>query len=449
MARIAVVTGDVLGDRMAGPAIRALNIADQLARDHDVTLITTAGGTVGGDRFRCVAATRAGLRDAIGSADVVVLQGYVSHDAPWLLRSHKVIIVDLYDPLHLEQLEQSRHLSPKGRQAAVDLTVRVLNEQILRADLLLCASEVQRQFWIGHLAALGRVNVTTYDQDPTLRSLLAVCPFGLPSEPPIQARSPVRDDLAISSTDKVVLWAGGVYDWLDPLTAIRAVDQLRHRRPNIRLVFQGMKHPNPDVAPMAMPARCRRLSDELGLTGSHVFFNHEWVPYDQRQDHLLDADLGLSTHADHLEAQFAVRARILDYLWAGLPVVASTGDALAALVDDEGLGAVVPPGDVDGLARSLETLLYDDEALSSARHNVANIRERFTWARTLAPLVVFCADPKRAADAGEDRERLVRRPVLPSSGLPRLVARAGLAMRRGGLREVGTRGLQRVRRGTG
>jgi hypothetical protein len=35
----------------------------------------------------------------------------------------------------------------------------------------------------------------------------------------------------------------------------------------------------------------------------------------------------VSTHYEHVETTFAFRTRILDYLWAGLPVVATGGDA--------------------------------------------------------------------------------------------------------------------------
>ncbi len=41
-----------------------------------------------------------------------------------------------------------------------------------------------------------------------------------------------------------------------------------------------------------MAVDARRLADELGLTDKHVFFNEEWVAYDDRQNYLLDADVG-------------------------------------------------------------------------------------------------------------------------------------------------------------
>ena len=40
------------------------------------------------------------------------------------------------------------------------------------------------------------------------------------------------------------------------------------------------------------------------------------------------------------------RTRLLDYIWAGLPMVVTRGDPLAELVDVQRLGIVVPPGDV-------------------------------------------------------------------------------------------------------
>lgn len=449
MTRIAVVTGDVLGERMAGPAIRALNIAAQLSRVHDVTLVSTAPGSEPRQEVRCVITDQSGLRAALETAEVVVLQGFVAHQAPWLLRTDKILVADLYDPLHLEQLERARQLPVRRRQESVDLTVRVLNEQMLRADFMVCASDAQRLMWLGHLSAIGRANVETHGADPTLRSLIDVVPFGLSPTVPAPTSRPFRDGLGLGDDARIIVWAGGVYDWLDPLIAIRAVDRLRHSHPDVRLVFQGMQHPNPDVPAMDMPQRCTALSDELGLTDAHVFFTTGWVPYDERHNHLLDADLGISTHTDHLEAELAFRARILDYLWAGLPVVATQGDTLAAKIDAEGLGAVVPPGDVDALAAALERQLYDTDASTASRANVSATREQLSWELAVQPLLAFCAAPHRAADAGLDRDRLVRMPVLPARAAPRLAARTRLALRSGGIREVATRGASWLRRRRG
>ena len=89
---------------------------------------------------------------------------------------------------------------------------------------------------------------------------------------------------------------------------------------------------------MEMNARARALADDLGLTGTHVFF-HEWIDYDERQNFLLEADIGVSTHFDHVETAFSFRTRVLDYLWAGLPTVVTEGDVLAELITEHGRGS--------------------------------------------------------------------------------------------------------------
>ncbi|MDP9118005.1 MAG: glycosyltransferase family 4 protein, partial [Actinomycetota bacterium] len=432
MARIAVLTPDVLSDQMAGPAIRAFHIAAELSATHDVMLISTAQCTITQPAFECCYVPWSKLRDTVADAQVVVLQGYVSYRAPWLIRSDKILVVDLYDPLHLEQLEQLADRAPLERQALLDLTIRVLNEQLVRGDFFLCASEEQRHLWLGHLGALGRLNPLTYAADSSLRSLIDICPFGLDAVPAVRTRPAIKGVVpGITAEDKVILWAGGVYNWFDPLTLVRAVAGLRGTHPDLRLYFLGMKHPNPEVPAMQVAWQTRELADELGLTGTTVFFNEGWADYGDRQNYLLDADVGVSTHFDHLETQFSFRTRILDYLWAGLPIVATGGDTFGALIEDEGLGKTVPERNVAALANALETMLYDAAAAASARANAERVRQRFTWAQVLSPLVAFSADPRRAADAHADLRRIVGRAVMPAHPLARLWVRGTLLLRQG------------------
>ena len=56
---------------------------------------------------------------------------------------------------------------------------------------------------------------------------------------------------------------------------------------------------------------------------------------------------------DHLETRFSFRTRMLDYLWATLPIVCTRGDHFAELVEREGLGLTVPYGDPEALAAAI------------------------------------------------------------------------------------------------
>ena len=363
------------------------------------------------------------------------------------MRGDQILVIDLYDPVHLEQLEQLADRPAMERHATLDLTVRVLNEQLLRGDFFLCASEEQRHLWLGQLSAFGRLNPENYDRDPSLRRLIALCPFGLSSEPPIADRPAIKGVVAgIGPDDKVVLWAGGVYNWFDPLTAIVAVDRLRRTHDDVRLFFLGMAHPNPDVPMMRMAVRARELARELGLTDRYVFFNEGWVDYADRQRYLLDADVGISTHLQHVETTFSFRTRILDYLWAGLPIVATGGDMFGELVHTERLGVRVDEQDIAGVTEALRRTLYDGEFAAAATANVARVRDRFRWDRALAPLVAFCAAAERAADVGTDTRRFARRPMLPASRLGRDATRAWTLWREGGPALVTTQMSARLRR---
>jgi glycosyltransferase involved in cell wall biosynthesis len=187
------------------------------------------------------------------------------------------------------------------------------------------------------------------------------------------------------------------------------VDELRRRRDRVRLFFAGSRHPNPDVGETPTAARARALSDELGLTGVHVFF-HDWVDYAERENFLTEADIGLSAHVEHVETAFSFRTRVLDYLWAGLPVVTTRGDTLAATIAREGAGIAVPPGDVVGLATALEQLLADDAARAESAAAAARLATDYRWSTVLAPLVAFCARPARSPDLlADDTARAIAR----------------------------------------
>src|SRR5438270_1692947 len=446
--RVVVATGDALTPKMAGPGIRAWNMAAALSLQHDVELVTYQTCTITHPRFTIRRVNEAELRKLEEWCDVLIFQGYLMAHFPFLQNSSKVIVVDIYDPFHLEQLEQARDLGQPERRKAVKGATEAINTQLARGDFFMCASAKQRDFWLGQLSAIGRINPTTYDTDETLESLVTVVPFGLPETAPVHERHVLKGVVpGIGPDDKVILWGGGVYNWFDPLTLLRAVDRLRHRRPDVRLFFLGLRHPNPDVPEMRMAVATRELSEQLGLTGVHVFFNEDWVAYEDRQNYLLESDVGVSTHLDHVETAFSFRTRILDYLWARLPVVATGGDALAELIDTRILGITVPPGDVEALEEALFRVLDDDEFAVLCRKNIDGVAGEFTWTKVLDPLIRFCREPQRAPDLAvtepevlrEQMPTRLREPRILRSGVAHLRRDAALAreyFRAGGLRIV-------------
>ena len=454
--RIAIVTGEPLAAKMAGPAIRAWEIAGALSAEHDVQLVTLGVCSITDPRFATLSANGRDLRKVEQWCDVLIFQGLVMAANGWLADSEKVLVADVYDPFHLEQLEQAKDKGEVVRRTVVRDCTTALNDQLTRGDFFLCASQKQRDFWLGQLSGLGRINADTYDFDESLDSLIAVVPFGVADAAPRRTRPAIKGVVpGISADDKVILWGGGIYNWFDPLTLLRAVDRLRAERDDVRLFFLGLKHPNPDVPQMRMAVATRELSDSLGLTDTCVFFNEEWVDYDDRQNYLLDADLGVSTHLQHVETQFSFRTRILDYLWAGLPIVATTGDTFGEIIPQHGLGLVVPPEDVDALTDALRRLLDDDALARSCRDSIAAYVPNATWSAALEPLLRFCRSPRRAPDlVGEFGEaRLADPTAFAATGYtPSIRGDLGLFrqyLHEGGVREVARRAAGRLSKKAG
>ncbi len=458
MARILVVSHDLVQRRMAGPGIRHYELARELrAAGHQVTLAAPGGSDLDLDDLAVVDQDPAGLARACRDHDVVLTQGWSLRDFPFLRDPGRPLVIDLYDPFQLEALVSMSHLELPERVSGHDACLAVLLEQLRQGDHFLCASEKQRDYWLGMLTGAGRLNPHTYDVDPTLRRLIEVVPFGLPAAPPERHGPAARGVIpGIGTDDLVVLWGGGMYDWLDPETLVRGVALAAPRLPRLRLVLHAARHPNRAVAEMGVAAATRRLAGELGLTGRHVFFNDAWVPYLDRADWLLDADVGVTTHRLHIETQFAFRTRVLDYLWAGLPVLCTEGDALAEEVSRRGLGVTVEAGDPAAVAAALETLADPDRRALMAER-VREYAATLTWRQVAGPLLDFCAAPHRAPDLAAAGPAGVAPPAAaPAAGgdptpalLARLGARARQEYRDGGALAVGRGAARWLRRGAG
>ncbi|MGA7672194.1 MAG: glycosyltransferase, partial [Nitrolancea sp.] len=150
----------------------------------------------------------------------------------------------------------------------------------------------------------------------------------------------------------------------------------------------------------------RALAKELDLLDRHVFF-HDWVPYEERQNWLLQSNVGLSLHLHSLESRFAYRTRMLDNIWCALPIVATEGDVLADLVEREQVGIVVKPNDPDAVADALIEAL-DPDRQRSFRENLSGLVERHTWEVVAHPLVRWCGNPVKVSQHSDDpQERYV------------------------------------------
>ncbi|HEX8252679.1 MAG TPA: glycosyltransferase [Thermoanaerobaculia bacterium] len=356
MFSVVVHTPDVVGDRMAGPGIRAWHLASELAKHFPTRLIAKREGDAPVD-VTLISHGSSEARRALRDADVLIGQPARGFGKQ---RKEQRIIYDLFDPTVLELRELYGH-APSPRQR-VHLAAEWwrLSAAMSRADLLVCAAKKQREF---------------YERLQSGDASWIEVPFGIDLADTLGCRKP---------QDNLVVWGGGVWEWLDPLTAIDAVVRVNEEGVRANLLFLGRSRPNRDLIDRRRDDRFDRL---LARGGRFVSANDEWVPYRERLSWLRAGKIAIMLHRRTAEADYSIRTRLFDAIAAGIPVIASAGGFAADLVEREGLGIVVPPGDTVAVANAIRRLLTDDGIHSACVESLERIRPRFAWDVVTRPLV--------------------------------------------------------------
>src|SRR3990172_8782089 len=216
--RIIIIGAGPIGQCMGAPAIRSLEIATSLSRNFEVFLVIPNKPTITPLDFHLVWNKDPALKKLLEGSDGVMIMGIVEKCPLWLFLSKKPILVDLYIPYSFELLEMKK----TGISFIRFLWETRLILLLKRGDFFICASEKQRHLWLGAMAILGRIVAEIYQRNKLGRGLIDVVPFGIPEISPEKEKEVFKGQV-ISSTDKLVLWNGGIWRWLDPLTLIKAI----------------------------------------------------------------------------------------------------------------------------------------------------------------------------------------------------------------------------------
>jgi glycosyltransferase involved in cell wall biosynthesis len=425
--RLLILTLDSLGERMAGVAIRAVELAKALNEVADVRIAATAvTGDAGvdlpvGTWHRHDHRT---LRPHLRDVDMVVAQPQWPLVARELRRSGARLIYDLGIPEPLETLETQRTRPMTRRRLMSAVTCDRLVGALHDGDHFLASTDKQFDLWLGSMLSERLLGPAAYDRDPALAKRLARVPHGLPDEPPTRsAGKGLRGTFeGIGSDTEIILWNSAIWRWFDAETAIRSVAELAARRPSVKLVFMSRADGQPErVQPISA---ARSLAKELGVLDTHVLFHDGWVAYDERADWLLDADVALSCYRSHLETRFSFRTRYLDCFWSGLPLVVTQGDDLARTIVENDLGFAVPEADPSATADALEAVL--DRGKASYAAQMRATAQSFKWSHVVRPLREIVAtspprmrtrSPRRPGHVVRDAGYCAVRSVLNRAGI--------------------------------
>ncbi|MDR6552208.1 glycosyltransferase [Paenibacillus qinlingensis] len=386
MKRILIISPDIISKKMAGPGIRYWNFAIELSKYYSVVLMTPNKSELTHESFSIEPYSKRKLKKIMIEINAIVLQGLTLFKNQFLKYANIPLIIDLYDPFVLEMLEE--RTNPKE----YNMDLKILIEQLRFGDYFICASEKQKDFWIGMLVASKRINLTYYKTDKDLTKMIGVVPFGISNLAPIVTRNPFSEDNRINENDRIILWGGGIWNWLDPVTLIKAFHELKKEITNIKLYFMGVKHPNGLIEPKEVMRKMSEIITMLEIDENDIIFN-DWVAYEDRQNYYSNATIGVTTHYENLETRFSFRTRVLDYIWCELPMVLTQGDYLSNYIAENDCGSKVTPENIGDLKNEMKHLLLNNDLYLQQKSNFVNIKPSLYWQNCTADLIDFCNTP--------------------------------------------------------
>ena len=422
---ILVISHDRVGPSMAGPGIRYHKIATHLSKQHNVTLAVFNPHYIENLKdvsYKPIDINIHNFKNEFSKYDCIIAL-WLSDEMIEFAKSQGIVIIfDLYAPVPVEDLVQRVFGKNVNSQSDYDYGQMIQNygHFIRNGDFILTSNEQQRDFWIGYAFANHKICPSSQSHR-SIDTYFGICPMGIDLS---EIKHKDRLDLlckrvkTIKKDDFIIVWTGGIWDWFDAQTPIKALSRLVNGgEKNIKLIFLGTKHPNDDVPAMAETEKARNLANKLGLINKNVFFLDGWLPYNDRISYLARADLAIYAHKPSVESRFSHRTRVLDHILMALPTIATCGDYFSDFINKYELGISVQPFDDKSMAEAIISLNKNKKLVKKIKENIINIRFKFTWDCTLKELDEFINSDNFKPSRYEKHAISNRRDIVTSSQL--------------------------------
>ena len=263
---VAVCSAEAYTEARAGPALRAAGLARGLAgHGLEVALVAPAGSRAPDG---CGLVPLDDVGGLVERGATLVVSGFLLERHPVLARARH-LVVDAAGPFLLENLVVHRMQPPERRRSILADESAVLGRLLASADLVLCAHARQRDLTLGMMLASGAVSPALIDDDAGLERYFLTIPSAPrpPVEPVERATTPGRLHL---------VWPGGLWDWLDPVSLVNAIARARSNGANVTAELWGARSPDPLVPPSRAAALVGERSRELGIADALEVV--DWVP---------------------------------------------------------------------------------------------------------------------------------------------------------------------------
>jgi glycosyltransferase involved in cell wall biosynthesis len=368
-----------------GPGYRAWHLFSHVARKHEVTALSLYESFHLGlnkesevyennIRVKCISHKPKRIANLIKQEKPDVL--YLPWSSTPFLSRLKRKIPTILDYVGAGLLEE---YVAKGHVPATFLQMKL--KSFWLGDFFMTAGRRERYYLLGLLAASGKLSQGKTDQaDP----LIYVVPMTPPPEPPVLKENVIQK----KPGELVLLIAGAFLPWYDYATFFEALKVLHGKGVgNLKVVFMGGNTRN-----KGYERAVRNLADKPEIRENVIFTG--LVPFKRRANYYLLADAAASIPPNTIEDELSVRTRVVDYVWAGLPLVSPGRDEYSATVLDEGGGFSYEAGKPESLAKTLTMLIVNPEKLEGARGKMEGLlKTKFNIENFISPLEAFIKNP--------------------------------------------------------
>ncbi len=295
--------------------------------------------------------------------------------------------VDLFgDPMAEAQARAAR-CSEGDQLTAYRNLVATLVEN---GDVFSVVSSRQREVAIGQLGVLGRLNRETAG-----REMVHVMPCAATGiETPAIASD--KSDRAWSNAEDafVILWSGGFNTWCDVETLVAGIEKAMEKIEDLHMVVTGgaiAGHDELSWDRFRNLAEASVFSDRIHLLGSLSTGELAW--WVER------ADLGLVTEKVLYERELGSSGRMIAWMEARLPFVATSQSELVQDCVDWGVAYAYRPGDPASLTSILLEVFEQRAALPEIGERAWRMaREHFSIDATTGPLRRWVSGAEKAPD---------------------------------------------------
>ena len=338
------------------------------------------------------------------------------------IRQDQQLILDGYVPIHIEM--SARNSDNLDREYdAFNFENKIWTKALRRGDILLCANEAQKKFYTGVMAQVGRINPITYgDED-----LIQIVPYGIYREKAVAKHDPVSKLVKNKKAFKL-LWFGGIYPWFDLTNLLEAVKNANKTTP-IELIMVGVKNPfnqHPDFI-----KRYEEVMDYIKNNNmDEIVHITDWVKFEDRAEWYLGSDAVVLINNIGMENTLAWRTRLVDYVWADLPIVTNGGDPMSDILEANKAVYILPDLDAKTIEKEIIKISKDKETLKQVSANLSKVRKLFYWDKVTENLSKLIFEGYKPADAGLLKEvEILNSPVLQNAGGSRIVRAKNKARR--------------------